>query len=80
VLIFVPDRGVMPNDGGGGGVDAGVLLDGGSGNGISLDDRSGDSLSLASGSGVKGVWYGYVTPLEIPSILERTVRRGEVEP
>ena len=29
---------------------------------------------------VKGVWYGYVTPLEIPAILERTVAKGVVIP
>ena len=38
------------------------------------EDGNGD------GNRVKGIWYGYVTPLEIKSILERTVSRGEIIP
>jgi (2Fe-2S) ferredoxin len=41
---------------------------------------NGDLIAREGSTGVNGVWYGYVTPAEIPSILERTVCKGEVIP
>ena len=74
VLIFLPDGGVMPTTTA---VSAEANEKEGKGQ---LGKGKGRRGGGDGGGKVKGVWYGYVTPLEIPSILERTVSRGEIIP
>lgn len=70
VLVFTPGGGVANQKGDRKRTGRGA----GKGEGMTRPDA--DSPADA----VKGVWYGYVTPLEVPSILERTVGKGEIIP
>jgi (2Fe-2S) ferredoxin len=56
------------------------IPDGGVSGGAEPQQKKNAAGGGGGGGGVKGVWYGYVTPLEIPSILERTIGRGEIIP